>query len=203
MSDGRVVLLSGGLDSTAALFWARSRGECFALSVEYGQAHAQRELEAAKRAACAAGVPLQIERLHYPWPEASGRLVPGRNLTLLNMAASHALNGSGSVEVVVGACAADSAAFPDCRPQFLRAAAVAIGLGLGVEVTISAPWLHRTKAQILKESRDFGALCWESVARSWSCYEGGEKPCGACQACILRAEGFADFGAVDRSGSQE
>lgn len=193
----RIVLLSGGLDSTAALFWARSRGDCFALSVNYGQAHADRELASAMRATGLAEVSHKLVKLDYPWPAAQGRVVPGRNLALLNLAASHAMWANAPVEVIIGACLADAAGFPDCRPSFLLAAQHVIGLGLGVEVRITAPWIDRTKAQILRASKALGPVAWDAARRSWSCYEGRTMPCGVCSACVLRAEGFAEAAEED------
>ena len=190
-----VVLLSGGLDSTVALFVARERWQDVrAISIDYGQRH-RRELDAAARVAALADVPHRVLTVSWPWPPMQGDVVPGRNTMLLTLAATHDAARGGSCRVVIGACAADAAAFPDCRLAYLLAAQQALSLGLGVPVEIVAPFIDRTKAQIVREARRLGA--WDAVAASWSCYAGGAAPCGQCGACRYRAEGFAEAGEVD------
>lgn len=190
-----VVLLSGGLDSTAALFWAaHNRANVRAIGVDYQQRHA-RELLSAAVIADLAGVPFERVRLAFPWPPMAGDVLPGRNGILLSIAAAHAAADGGPAEVVIGACAADAAAFPDCRPEYLLAAGQALTLGLGVEVSIVAPWIDRTKAQTIEACRWFGA--WHALAYSWTCYRGGEAPCGECTSCVTRAAGFYEAGETD------
>lgn len=193
-----VVLLSGGLDSSVALFWAARTqpGALLAISVNYGQAH-RRELDAAARVAALAGVRHRVVRLAFPWAPMAGPVLPGRNTVLLTIAATHGATASGGepVSVVIGACAADAAGFPDCRPPFLAAASAALTAGLGVPITVMAPFVDRSKADIVRAARELAA--WDAVAASWSCYEGGSLPCGACGACRYRSEGFVQAGEVD------
>lgn len=193
------VLLSGGLDSTVALYWARDRGSAVsAWSVDYGQKHRNRELSSARRIAALAEVPHRELGAKIPWaPMTGGVVLPGRNIILLSMVAAQVAtrSGGGRVEVVIGANQADYEGFPDCRPEFLAAAGRAIGLGLGVEVSVVAPFILDSKASLVRSARALGA--WDAVAISWSCYEGGDAPCGACAACVKRAEGFAQAGEVD------
>ena len=194
------VLLSGGMDSAVALHWALRRyGEVTAWSVDYGQKHRVKELAAATSIALVAGVPHKTLRVLIPWPPMAGDVVPGRNLILLStVAAQCAVRGGGDPAVVViGANAADEAGFPDCRADFLAAASHAIGKGLGCDVTVVAPFLVMTKAQIVREARALGPTAWSALASSWSCYAGGLVPCGICSACVKRAEGFAEAGEVD------
>lgn len=191
------VLLSGGLDSTVALFWARERwAGVDAVAVNYRQKH-DRELVAARMVASLAGVLLKTLDLRYPWPPMQGAVVPGRNGILLGIAAGQAAvrGGGDPVRVVIGACAADAAGFVDCRADYLLTKQRELTLSHGVPVEIVAPFADRTKAQIVQEARRLGA--WEAVGYSWSCYEGGAQPCGACSACRFRAEGFAQAGEVD------
>ena len=166
------------------------------MSVDYNQKH-RRELEAASRVAQLAGVEHSVKVLRYPWPVMAGPVLPGRNSVLLMLAASHAAAKSGGdpVRVVIGACAADAAGFVDCRPEYLMAKQRELTLGLGVDVAVIAPFVDRTKAQIVREARALGA--WDAVAASWSCYIGGDVPCGECGACKFRAEGFIEAGEVD------
>jgi 7-cyano-7-deazaguanine synthase len=193
-------LLSGGMDSAAALHWALDTyGSVTAFSVDYGQAHRSPELAAAKKIAEAAAVPLRPLRVLIPWPPLAGDVVPGRNIILLSTVAAQCVvrGGGDAARVVIGANAADSAGFPDCRPEFLAAAGTALGLGLGVEVTVVAPFVLSTKADIIRTARGLGPRAWEAIGLSWSCYRGGATPCGQCNACLKRAEGFAEAGEVD------
>lgn len=192
-----VVLLSGGLDSTVALFWARERwADVSAMSVDYKQKHA-RELVAARAVAALAGVALEQKELRFPWPPMCGPVLPGRNGVLLHIAGIHAGSRAGGdgARVVIGACAADAAGFVDCRPEYLLAKQCELSLALACPMEIVAPFVDRTKAQIVREARRLNA--WDAVAVSWSCYVGGDAPCGLCGACGYRAQGFAEAGEVD------
>lgn len=194
------VLLSGGMDSAIALHWAKeSRSSATAWSIDYGQKHKKRELEAAKAIAKAAGVPQREVSLRVPWPPiGSDNIVYGRNLMMLStVAAQLAVRGGGEpVEVVIGANREDYDGFPDCRPEFLSAASKALSLGLGVEVVIAAPFIDRTKAAMLRECKALPGA-WGAVAMSWTCYLGGELPCGTCSACMKRSAAFAEIGEAD------
>lgn len=194
------VLLSGGSDSAIALHWAKaSRSSVTAWSIDLGQRHRARELAAAKAIAAAAGVPQREIKLRVPWPPiGSDNIVHGRNMMLLStVAAQLAVRGGGDpVEVVIGANREDYDSFPDCRPEFLSAASKALSLGLGVEVVIAAPFIDRTKATMLRECKALPGA-WDAVAMSWTCYLGGDAPCGACAACVKRAAAFAEIGEAD------
>lgn len=191
------VLLSGGMDSALAFRWAvENRGiteqSPHAWSVDYGQAHA-RELDAADE--IAAGLRHDTLRTRVPWAR-SGDVVQGRNLFLLNLVASHAVAHAGACVLVVGTNAADLDGFPDCRPSFLDAAAVAISRGLGVPVRIFAPFATSTKADLVRWAKARPER-WSALAQSWTCYVGGAVPCGECSACLKRAQGFAEAGELD------
>lgn len=198
MSTG--VLLSGGMDSVVALYWARERRrDVSAWSVDYGQKHRKCELDAAKRVAVLAGVPHRVLTARVPWAPMTGGgvVLPGRNIILLSIVAAQVATRSGGEhsEVVIGANLADYDGFPDCRPEFLAAASKAISLGLGAQVDVVAPFILNAKYELVSAARSFGA--WDALAISWSCYEGGEAPCGTCGACVKRAEGFEKAGEVD------
>lgn len=196
------VLLSGGMDSAVALHWSLSQyaqGSITAWSFDYGQAHKARELDAARTIAAAAEVPFRLLKAQIPWAPMDGDVLAGRNLMLLSVVAAQAAarGGGEPATVVIGACAADSEGFPDCRPEFLVAAQNALTLGLGVPITIVAPLLFLSKEQIVRLARNLGPRAVSALLRSWSCYRGGEVPCGECNACRKRAEGFAGAGMVD------
>jgi len=189
------VLLSGGMDSAVALYWARLHRESVrALALDYGQRH-QRELVAARMIAERADVPFELHRMVIPWAPMRGAVIPGRNAHLLTIAATHSYAHETTCEVVVGACLADAQAFPDCRSGFLESQARSLSLGLGTDVAIFAPLIELTKAQTVKLARELGA--WDALSLSWSCYLGGERPCGDCSACRFRIEGFREAGEVD------
>lgn len=205
-----VVLLSGGLDSTTALFWVRRQGyEAVALSVHYGQRHA-RELRAARAVARAAGVELCEVRLELPWLNASSLLdknkklpdiplsrigrggipstyVPGRNTIFLALGVSLA-DAIGARAVVLGANALDFSGYPDCRPAYLEAFGRVARLGTKTRrIGILAPLKTLDKKGIVRLAEKVGA----PLELTWSCYAGGSRPCGRCDSCKLRAKGFS------------
>lgn len=213
-----VVLLSGGLDSTTALFWAKDKGyDCVALSVRYGQRH-ERELRSARLVAKKAGVPLHEVELALPWLSGSSSLtnrrerlpdvplakigrgvpstyVPARNTVFLSMAASLA-DALSARAIVIGANVLDYSGYPDCRPEYLRAMEGAIRRGTRLpRVKILAPLVRLDKAGIVRLARRVGA----PIGLTWSCYAGGEKPCGRCDSCKLRAKGFSEARAADEA----
>ena len=86
----------------------------------------------------------------------------------------------------------------DCRPEFVRsfAATAALALKRGVEgnpVQIRTPLVERSKADIVRLGLELRA----PLELTWSCYRGGDQPCGTCDACALRAKGFAEAGVAD------
>jgi 7-cyano-7-deazaguanine synthase len=215
-----VVLLSGGLDSATALYWARRQGfKTLALTVHYGQRHA-RELSAARALARRAGADWVPVRLSLPWLKASslvdrkqrlpetpaGRIgkgpipstyVPGRNTVFLSLAASLA-DAAGAEAVVIGSNAQDFSGYPDCRPEFNRAFEKAARLGTrrgaeGKRLALLAPLQRLDKAGIVRLAR----LLKVPLELTWSCYQGGRRPCGRCDSCKLRARGFAAAGVAD------
>jgi 7-cyano-7-deazaguanine synthase len=207
---GAVILLSGGQDSTTALFWAKLRFDpLYALTVLYGQRHA-REVEAAKAVAQLAGVKEHwIAEVPLVGLTASDLLagggeigekgrgglptsfVPGRNILFVTLAASAAY-GHGCEDVVVGVSQVDYSGYPDCRLETLLALQSALRLGLApFDVNVHAPFVMQSKAQEVKLARELPG-CWDALAKSWTCYYGGERPCGECPACRLRAQAFAE-----------
>lgn len=211
-----VVLLSGGLDSTTALYWARKRGyKAVGLAVLYGQRHAK-ELRAARAVARAARIALHEVTLRLPWLAGSSltnkslRLpdlplaqigsggvpstyVPGRNTIFLSLAASLA-DAAGADAVVIGANALDYSGYPDCRPAFTRAFETAARLGTRrAGIRVLAPLLHLDKAGIVRLAKKVGA----PLELTWSCYAGTPRPCGRCDSCKLRAKGFREAGQTD------
>ena len=104
-----------------------------------------------------------------------------------------------SATLFIAANAIDYSGYPDCRPEFYRAAADTLRLGsklgtqYGISFQIETPLIDKTKADIVRLAMDVGA----PLEHTWSCYEGGQRPCGRCDSCLLRAKGFAEAGLAD------
>lgn len=220
-----LVLSSGGVDSTTALALAIQRygkEHVIALSVSYGQKH-DKELQAAKAVAQYYGVEqlfldlglifqysncslLHQSTLDIPEESYAQQIqktggtvpvstyVPFRNGLFLSAAASIALSKDCDV-LYYGAHADDAAgfAYPDCSPVFNQAMNQAIYEGSGHQLHIEAPFVGKTKAEIVAMGLDLKV----PYQLTWSCYEGGEKPCGKCGTCIDRAAAFAANGVSD------
>lgn len=216
-----VALLSGGMDSATTLALAREQGYVvYALSVDYGQRNAA-ELQAARRVAaqlgcathqvlrldlaCFGGSALTDPSLAMPENRAPGdtsipiTYVPARNTVLLAIALSWA-EALGAQAIFYGANAVDYSGYPDCRPAFVAAfnqlAAVATQAGLdGQAPRVHAPLLYLSKAQIIREGLRLGV----DFAQTVSCYQADDegRACGRCDACRLRAQGFAAAGVPD------
>lgn len=138
--------------------------------------------------------------------------VPLRNTFLLTLGAAflesralHAIERDGvapadlTATLLIAANAIDYSGYPDCRPEYYRAAAEVLRLGsklgtqYGVSIQISTPLIEMSKADIVRLGVEVGA----PLERTWSCYRAGPAPCGACDSCVLRAKGFAEAGVVD------
>lgn len=219
-----LVLCSGGVDSTTLLALAVERygaENVYALSIFYGQKH-DRELEAAKQVARYYGVEQRFFDLAPIFAESDCSLlaassaqiphetyaaqlanesdalvstyVPFRNGLFLSSAASIALSLDCSV-VCYGAHADDWAgcAYPDCSQEFVDAMASAIEQGTGGQLRLVAPFVQWPKARIVEEGLK-RAVPYELT---WSCYEGGEEPCGTCGTCLDRKRAFELNGVID------
>ena len=215
MSTGAVVVLSGGQDSTTCLWWAierfgRSGIHC--LTFDYGQRH-RVELASAARVADHADVPATV--LPIDTFEALGgnaltddgidvdaghesqlpaTFVPGRNLVFLTYAAAWAWP-RGITDIVTGVAQTDYSGYPDCRRETIDALEKTLALGMEREFTIHTPLMDLSKRETVLLARDLGAL--PAMALTHTCYEGRRPPCGRCQACELRARGFAEAGIED------
>ena len=205
-----VVVYSGGLDSLTLLHEALSqrRLPC-AISFDYGQRH-RRELHCAQQVCEELGieyvlVPLQEAALrtmggsalhedsglavpegHYSAENMALTVVPNRNMVMLALAFSLAASRSIG-EVWYGAHGGDSHVYADCRPAFVRAMAQAAQCCHDSGIELKTPWLHLDKAQIVARGLRLGV----DYSKSWSCYVGGELPCGQCGSCSAREEAFA------------
>lgn len=211
-----IVCLSGGLDSTAALCWARRTGDAVhAILFDYGQPNRDRELACAARVCTALRVPRTSIVLAESLPRASGLLravedhdgktegrsqafVPGRNAVFAVSAAAHAAARfpAGDLSIVLGCNGDDARRFDDCTPEFMRLLEPLLRAATGRRVHVVTPWGAMPKSKVLGLVHPHDL---DLVAESWSCYRGGERPCGSCSACALRAEAFVANGLLDAS----
>ena len=222
MSPGKsaLVLFSGGIDSTTALYWARSRyGNVQALSFDYGQRH-RIELLLARRltrrlqlthrilkidlrpvggsALTDLSIPLpRVSRLEELGPAIPPTYVPFRNGIFLALAAAWAeVNGIG--DLICGFNTIDSPNYPDTRADFVRAMQRAIDLGTacqsqGSRIRIVTPFARMKKSEIILLGLSLGA----DYSFSISCYGGREVPCRRCSACRLRERAWEEAGTDD------
>lgn len=219
-----LVLFSGGVDSTTCLGIAVNKygaDQVLALSLYYGQKHS-RELEAARKIAARYGVKHKeldlalifadsdcsllrgstedipkesyAEQLKKTDGKPVSTYVPFRNGLFLASAASIALS-NGCTEIYYGAHSDDAAgnAYPDCSSDFNDAINRAIYLGSGEELRVVAPFIGMNKAQVVAEGLKLNV----PYELTWSCYEGGDKPCGVCGTCRDRMAAFRANGMDD------
>ena len=214
-----VVLLSGGLDSYTTAAIARAEGfELYALTVRYGQVHTA-ELAAARRiarmlavrrhleldvdlgsiggSALTGSVPVPKDRVLTP--AIPPTYVPARNTVLLALALGWA-EVLGARDLFIGVNAVDYSGYPDCRPEYLEAferlAALATRAGVeGLPTRLHAPLLRSSKADIVRR----GAALGLDYGLTVTCYDPGpgDRPCGRCDSCRLRARGFEEAGMLD------
>jgi 7-cyano-7-deazaguanine synthase len=211
-----VILLSGGVDSATLLQYMKQElgvVEIHALSFLYGQRHA-RELEAARWQAERAGVgehhvvdmsfmgaltrggsALTDPDLSVPnladVPEAERSqpptYVPNRNMVFLSLGAAYA-ESVGIRDLYYGAQAQDDYGYWDCTAPFVERINGLLSLNRREAVEIHAPFLNKRKAEVVK----IGLALGVDYAHTWTCYRGGETPCGTCPSCEERRKAFAE-----------
>lgn len=217
-----VVLLSGGLDSTTVLAYAKTQGfEPYALSFRYGQRHVV-ELEAARRVAVSEGVTDHVvcdidlrtfggsaltSDVDVPKHDSADELaadipvtyVPARNTVFLSFALAYA-EVIGASDIFIGVNALDYSGYPDCRPEYIAAyetmANLATRAGVeGAKLTIHTPLIDLTKAETIRLGMSLGV----DYSLTSSCYDPDAlgRACGHCDSCLLRLKGFAEAGASD------
>ncbi len=222
-SRSAIVLLSGGLDSMVVAALAREAGySLHALTIDYNQRH-RIELESAARIAAhleaeehiilpldltlfggsALTADIAVPKEGVEPNAIPVTYVPARNTIFLSLCLGLA-EARGSRDLWIGVNALDYSGYPDCRPEFIAAfeevARLATRAGVeGEAFTVHTPLLHMTKADIAREAARLGL----DAGMSWSCYDPvgdagtGFRACGRCDACRLRAKGFAEAGLPD------
>ncbi len=212
-----VVLASGGLDSTVTAAVAKSEGYgLYFLTIDYGQRH-RTEIECAKKIAAYFEVKdhkiVQLDlrtfggsaltdhiavptdrQTHVRNQEIPVTYVPARNTIFLSLALAYA-EVLGASKIFFGANIRDYSGYPDCRPEFIQAfrevARLGTRMGLqGHPVEVMSPLLFLTKREIIQKGHALG------VPFQWtnSCYNPGlwNRPCGHCDSCVIRQEGFME-----------
>lgn len=215
-----VVLLSGGMDSSCLLHYVAKhlrRRPVYALSFFYRQRH-HRELECARyqanlvnaqhrlidiaflgelvksgTALVEQGTPVpDLAELPSDVRDQPPTYVPNRNMILLSLAAAFA-EAHGAQEVYYGAQANDEYGYWDCTPAFLDAINRVLALNRRTPVRVYAPFVGMSKAESLNIGLELGV----DYSHTWSCYRGGEMPCGTCPTCVERRNAFAAVGVRD------
>lgn len=214
-----VVLLSGGLDSSTAVYLAKREGfEVYAISFDYGQRH-DKELNCAKNVAEKAGIKEHVivttnmnvwggsaltdKNIEVPEGKEDSKdipvtYVPARNMIFLAYAASYA-EAIGAQDIFIGVSEVDYSGYVDCREEFINAMENAINHGTvcaveqGRKIKIHAPFLNMTKAEEIKLGIELGV----DYSLTWSCYKGEALACGICDSCMLRLKAFEEAGYKD------
>ena len=206
-----IIIVSGGLDSITLLY-DKAATIALAVSFDYGQNHASRELPFAALHCKRLGIqhiviPLQfmqqyfksslldgaenIPEGHYEEENMKSTVVPFRNGIMLAIAAgiaeSHNLN-----RIYIANHGGDHI-YPDCRPEFINAMTAATQAGTFNNTRVEAAFTNITKADIVRIGNKLGI----NYAETWSCYKGGKCHCGKCGTCIERKEAFQEAGLTD------
>tara|TARA_B100000674_G_C37915096_1_gene950525 strand:- start:186 stop:881 length:696 start_codon:yes stop_codon:yes gene_type:complete len=215
-NDGKkqraVILFSGGLDSTTILAYAKNKDfDCYALSFDYGQRH-DSELNAAKKitrkfhvsehkfikipldliggsSLVRSSVNLEEEK----YTDIPNTYVPARNLIFLSIALAWAETLK-AYDIFIGVNAVDYSGYPDCRPEFIKSFQEVVKLAtkegtIGSNFKINTPLINLSKHEIIELGDSLGV----DYSLTISCYQASDEghACGKCEACKLRAQGFA------------
>jgi len=213
-----IALLSGGLDSATAAALAQAEGyRVIGLSFDYGQRH-RRELQAAAAVAQTLGLAehqtIQVNLAAWGGSALTdtamdvpnegvqegvipSTYVPGRNTVFIAIGLSLA-EARGAERLVLGVNAVDYSGYPDCRPDYLGAFQTLADLASkagreGHGTQLWAPLVEWSKTKIVEEALRLGV----PIDQTWSCYSGGEQPCGVCDSCRIRDAALIEAGRPD------
>lgn len=209
-----LVVLSGGLDSTTALYWALSKyNEVETITFNYGSKHNDIENRYAKKTCEKLGIKNTVIHLgfineyfksdllqsggeipegYYTAENMKSTVVPFRNGIMLSIAAGFAESNDCNA-IVLGNHSGDHAIYPDCRPEFIDGIRKAIYEGTEKHIEVISPFCDISKTEIVKIGANLGV----DFSLTYSCYKGQEKHCGKCGTCTERKEAFELAGVKD------
>lgn len=212
------IILSGGLDSVTLLY-DRQDDIALAISFNYGQNHAGKEIPLARYHAKRLGIEFveidlkfmakhfkssllegaeAIPEGNYDEENMRSTVVPFRNGIMLSIATGLA-ESRGLKRVYIANHSGDHTIYPDCRPEFIIAMNQATMAGTWDNIEISAPYTDITKADIVRRGADLGI----DYSKTWSCYKGGDRQCGKCGTCSERKEAFKKASVEDPTQYEE
>lgn len=209
-----LVLLSGGMDSTTALYWAQREHEVVgAISFDYGSKHNFKEITLAVWHCLQLGIPQDTVELpfindlfasdllksggaipegHYADENMKRTVVPFRNGIMLAIACGIA-ETRGAEALVIAAHSGDHAIYPDCREPFMQAIADSMREGTYARIELLRPFIAMNKSGIAHLAVELGV----DLGKTWSCYKGEDVHCGVCGTCVERRESFVRAGLID------
>ena len=212
-----VCLLSGGMDSSTLAYLAKSESyDILALHLNYGQRTEKKERACAKKiaellkaqefievdvgyfskfgASSLTDNAIAVELFEPARAHMPNTYVPFRNANLLSIATSSA-EAKEADAIFIGVQSLDYSGYPDCRLQFIDAFQRVIDIGTkdSTHITLKTPFIHMTKAEILKVGIKLGV----PYEHTWSCYRNEDRACGTCGSCHFRKEAFGSIGATD------
>ena len=211
MEKDSVLILSGGVDSTTLLYDEQER-IALAISFDYGSKHNAREIPFARMHCERLGIkhitiPLdfmtkyfvsslleggeEIPEGHYADENMKSTVVPFRNGIMLSIAVGIA-ESNGLKYVMMANHGGDHTVYPDCRPAFVEAMSAATKAGTFPGIEVLAPYTNISKIDIAKKGKALGI----DYSKTWSCYKGGDTPCGKCATCIEREEALREAGII-------
>lgn len=215
-----LVVLSGGLDSTTALYWAKKQYDNVeTITFNYGSKHNDIENAYAKKTCEKLGIKNTVIHLdfmnkyfksdllqsggdipegYYTAENMKSTVVPFRNGIMLAIAAGFAESNDCEV-LVLGNHSGDHAIYPDCRPEFIKGISEAISAGTEKHIQVVSPFCLMNKTDIVKEGEKLGV----DFSLTYSCYKGKEKHCGKCGTCTERKEAFEQAGVKDPTEYEE
>ncbi len=211
-----VCLVSGGMDSFVTAAMAREKGySIIAMTVSYGQKN-RREILSAKRI-CGfleaekhkvveidlSWADSALTREDIPLPAGGDRkgipetYVPARNTIFISLALALAETEKAGA-IYIGVNSVDFSGYPDCRPEYIKRFQALIDVATrktseGGRIMLETPLLYMSKSRIILEGIRMGL----DLGLTWSCYAGGDNPCGSCPSCELRKKGFTEAGLQD------
>ncbi|MGL5188855.1 MAG: 7-cyano-7-deazaguanine synthase QueC [Cetobacterium sp.] len=209
MKDKAVVILSGGLDSTVLLYdYVKALGaeNVAAITFDYGQRH-NKEILCAEKTTKKLGVMHKVIDMaaigsqlftsalmdkdavlptgKYADENLQSTVVPNRNMIMVSLATAYAISFNATM-VAYGAHSGDHSNYPDCRPEFIEKLRSVLAVCHFDPIALETPYAHASKADIVSIGLELNV----PFEDTWSCYDGGEYPCGECTTCNDRLEAF-------------